>query len=256
MEKTQNKYKIISNEKLCPRFYRLCCDAKPILKKVQPGQFIHVKITEGLKPFLRRPFTVYRAQKYVEILYEVVGTGTQILALKKKGDCLDVLGPLGNSLSIPPKGARQVVMIAGGVGIAPFLFFSDTLVKKGYEMILLYGGRTKSHVYQMEEFKQNGCKVYVATDDGSVGIKGRVTKLFSKINIDPQTTMLYVCGPRPMMASAQGFARRYNLNGQAICEEILACGLGTCLGCSTQTVSGYKTVCFDGPVFDLQEIVF
>ena len=124
------------------------------------------------------------------------------------------------------------------------------------ELILLYGGRTKDYVYPMKEFKANGVKVFVATDDGSAGVKGRVSKLFDKIDLNPKTTMLYACGPHAMMAAVQKFAGENNLRGEAACEEVMACALGACLGCSIPTKSGYKTVCYDGPVFDLDEVKF
>jgi dihydroorotate dehydrogenase electron transfer subunit len=98
--------------------------------------------------------------------------------------------------------------------------------------------------------------VHVSTDDGSVGVKGRVTELFKHINTNTETTYLYTCGPNVMMKSVQAFARKHKLRGQAACEEVMACALGACLGCSINTTEGYKTVCCDGPVFDLQEIVF
>ena len=269
MKKLQDIYKVISNEKLCPKFYRLCIDAKPIAQKVLPGQFIHIRTNDGLEPFFRRPFSVYRAKKHVEIFYEVVGLGTRLMSLMGKGDDIDVLGPIGTPFNMPPTGTKQVVMIAGGIGIAPFLILSDVLRGEhsrlpagearafpSMELILLYGGRTKRHVYKMKEFKDNGCKVHVATDDGSVGAKGRVSKLFSKIKLDPKTTFLYTCGPTPMMASVQAFAKKYKLKGEAACEEVMACALGACLGCSIKTTNGYKTVCYDGPVFDLHEVIF
>lgn len=256
MKQLQNIYPIITNEKLCPKFYRLVFEAPELAKETQPGQFVHIRTTLGLEPFFRRPFSVYRAQKHVEIFYEPVGPGTRVLASKKKGDEIDVLGPLGTPFTLPSKNVKQVVMIAGGIGIAPFLALSDVLKKRKLDLILLYGGRTKDHVYPMKEFKANGVKTFVATDDGSVGFKGRVSGLFPKINWDPTTTMVYTCGPNPMMAAVQKFCIENNLKGEAACEEIMACGLGACLGCSIPTKSGYKTVCYDGPCFDINEVVF
>lgn len=256
MPKIQHICEVVSNEKICPKFYRLCLDVWPIAKSIKPGQFIHIKVSDGMEPFFRRPFSVYRAKKYVEILYEPIGMGTRAIALKKPGDQLDVLGPLGNSFSLPPKGTKQVVMIAGGIGVAPFLILTDQLKNKDYKLILLYGGRSKGHVYPMKEFKQNDCKIYVATDDGSVGIKGRVSELYLKLTPDPKTTAVYTCGPHAMIHSVQGFVKKYNLWCQASCEEVMACALGACLGCSIETTSGYKTVCYDGPVFDMREIKF
>ena len=256
MRKLQNHYKVAANEKLCPRFFRMSLAAPALAKAVKPGQFIHIKVNDGLEPFFRRPFSVYRAQRHVEILYEAIGPGTRILAQKQKGDELDVLGPLGNEFTLPPSGTKQVVMVAGGIGIAPFLVLSDALKKKKYDLVLLYGGRTKGHVYPMKEFKANGVRVFVATDDGSAGVKGRVSELFPKIDVNPKTTFLYTCGPHVMMHALQDFARKNHLHGQAACEEVMACALGACLGCSIRTTSGYKTVCYDGPVFDLGEVIF
>ncbi len=269
MTKIQHVCKVVANDKICPKFYRLCFAAELIRKKVWPGQFVHIRVRDGLEPFFRRPFSVSRLpteqaglpagrasdKEHVEILYEVVGPGTRILASKKKGDTLDVLGPLGTPFRMPPQGIRQVVMIAGGIGAAPFFMLSDALKGKGYDLILLYGARTGEHVFNMREFKRNGCKVYVATDDGSVEVRGRVSVLFDKIKPDPATTFLYACGPRPMIASVQAFARQYNIGGQVSCEETMACGLGACLGCTIHTVSGYKTVCCDGPVFEMNEVI-
>ena len=256
MAQIQNIYKVVSNEKLCPRFYRLSFKADDIVNKIRPGQFLHIRMHDGLEPFLRRPFSVYRAKKYVEIFYEPIGRGTEILAKKIKGDDLDVIGPVGEPFQLPNSKIKQVVMIAGGIGVAPFLILSDVLKKKNIELVLLFGARTKGHVYPMKEFKDNGCKVYVATDDGSAGVKGRVSELFSKVKIDSKSTMIYTCGPMPMMAAVQAFAKKNHLQGQAACEEVMACALGACLGCSIPTTNGFKTVCYDGPVFDLQEVIF
>lgn len=261
MAKIQGVYNIVANEKICPKFYRLSLDAPSVVQEARPGQFIHIRVADGLQPFFRRPFSIHKARKYIEIFYEAVGSGTKILSSKKKGDSLDVLGPLGTPFQMPPVGTKQVVMIAGGVGVAPFLMLSDVLCRERFktvpcEIILFYGGRTRGHVFNMNEFKKNGCKVFIATDDGSVGVHGRVSRLFSKIDTDPKTTFIYTCGPRPMMASVQEFARRHGIRGQCSCEETMACGLGACLGCSTPTAQGFKTVCCDGPAFDLDEIIF
>src|ERR1043166_2671527 len=105
MDKIQNTYKVVSNEKLCPRFWKLAFDAPALCKDVKPGQFVHIRTNDrGLEPFFRRPFSVYRAQRYVEILYEVVGPGTRDLSEKQRGNTVDVLGPLGTPFAMPPDG--------------------------------------------------------------------------------------------------------------------------------------------------------
>jgi len=185
MPNLQNIFNIVSNEKLCSKFYRLCIDGNATLKKVKPGQFIHIKTSDSLEPFFRRPFSVYRASKDIEVFYEAVGPGTQLMSHMKKGDKIDVLGPVGTPFTLPGKHIKHVVMIAGGIGIAPFLILSDILKKrKSLELTLLYGGRTRGHVYPMKEFKENGVKIFIATDDGSKGVKGRVSTLFNKISKD------------------------------------------------------------------------
>ena len=122
--------------------------------------------------------------------------------------------------------------------------------------MLLYGGRSRGHVYPMQEFKDNGVKVHIASDDGSVGVKGRVSILFDKVKWNSNNTFIYTCGPNPMMKAVQGFAIKNRIKGQAACEELMACGLGACLGCSIETKSGFKTVCYDGPAFDIENIIF
>ena len=257
MEKIQNNYKVVANEPLSPKYWRLSFDAPNLAAEVKPGQFVHIRTNEdGLEPFFRRPFSVYRARKHVEIFYDVIGPGTRLLASKKKGDTLDVLGPLGTPFCLPPEGTRQVVMIAGGIGVAPMQILSDLLKNKKYDLVLLYGGRDRGHVYPMQEFKDNGVKVHIATDDGSVGIKGRVSVLFDKIDKNPGKSFIYTCGPNPMMKAVQAFAGEHHIAGQAACEEIMACALGACLGCSIETKHGFKTVCYDGPAFNLDEVKF
>ncbi len=249
-------FPVVALEKVSDAYFRLAFEAPVLAKAVQPGQFIHIKVSEGWEPFFRRPFSVYRAQDgVVEILFEAVGRGSRLLTLKKKGDTLDILGPLGTPFTLPPAGVKKIVFIAGGVGVAPFMLFSDRIKAHKAEKLLLYGGRSRAHTFPMTAFKKNGFRVLTATDDGSVGVKGRVSDLFSAVAAAP-SARIYTCGPRPMMGAVQAFARGHGLWGEASCEEVMACGLGACLGCSIPTAHGYRTVCHDGPVFDLNELVF
>ena len=256
MQQIQNTYPVIGVQKVNAAYFRLTFKAPALAKAVKPGQFIHIKVSEGFEPFFRRPFSVYRAYDgKVEIFFEPVGKGSRLLASKKKGDTLDVLGPLGKPFTMPSSDVKQIVFIAGGIGVAPFMIFANTIKKHKAEKILLHGGRAKAHTFSMNEFTKNGVKAFVATDDGSAGVKGRVSELFHKIVIAP-STKIYTCGPRPMMAAVQAFAQTHGLKGEASCEEVMACGLGACLGCSIPTTKGYQTVCHDGPVFDLDTLIF
>ncbi|MDD3374231.1 MAG: dihydroorotate dehydrogenase electron transfer subunit [Candidatus Omnitrophica bacterium] len=255
MLKNQYQLKIASNKKITKNLYHMIFSGKAIGMDAKPGQFVHLRVNDKLTPFFRRPFGVFRLKDSLEILYDVVGLGTTILSQKKKGDILDVIGPLGSFFCMPPKGIKTVVLIAGGIGIAPLLSLSDALRKKKYKVVLLQGGRNKDQIVASSEFKKNGCVVHVSTDDGSVGIKGRVSKLFSNIKGNSDEIFIYACGPKLMIKSVQTFAKKQNICGQASLEEVMACGIGTCLGCSTKTKNGYKTVCKDGPVFSLDEVV-
>ncbi len=256
MAKIQSACHVVELKKVNATYLRLALEAPVLAAAAQPGQFIHIRVSEGNEPFFRRPFSIYRAQSgKVEIFFEPVGRGSRLLASRKKGDALDVLGPLGHGFTPPGKNVKQVVFVAGGIGVAPFMIFSDAIRKHKAEKILLYGARTRAHTFPTGDLKKNGVKVLVATDDGSVGVRGRVSELFSRITVAPET-MIYTCGPRPMLAAVQAFARTHGLKGEVSCEEVMACGLGACLGCSIPTVHGYRTVCHDGPVFDLQAPVF
>ena len=256
MQQIQGVYPVVALKNVNAVYLRLTFKAPALAKTVRPGQFIHIKVSQGFEPFFRRPFSVYRAcDGKVELFFEPVGKGSRLLASMKKGDMLDVLGPLGNPFTLPSGDVKQVVFIGGGIGVAPLMLFSDVIRKHKAEKILLYGGRARAHTFPMIEFKKNKVKAFIATDDGSVGMKGRVSELFNKIAIS-SSTMIYTCGPRPMMAAVQAFARTHGLKGEASCEEVMACGLGACLGCSILTSKGYRTVCHDGPVFDLNELVF
>ena len=257
MKKIQRTCRVVGNENICPHLYRLRLDAPAVAACVVPGQFIHIRVASGTTPLLRRPFSVYRARgRYVEILYEVVGPGTALLSEKKRGDTLDILGPLGAGFSMPPRDITNVVLVAGGVGIAPFMILSDALKRHGYKPTLLYGARTAGHLHPLKEFVRSGCSVHIATDDGSRGARGRVTKRLDTLQTKNRRTMVYTCGPKPMMAAVQRFAGRYHMPGEASCEEVMACGLGACMGCAVKTTKGYKTACNDGPVFNLHELVF
>ncbi len=258
MKNLQGQYQVKINQDLSPKFKHLVLDAPDLAPLVQPGQFMNVRVNAGTEPLLRRPFSVYRALNgEVEFFYEVLGRGTQILSQKKSGDVLDVLGPLGTPFHLPPEGIEHVIMIAGGIGVAPFQILTDELEKhEGLEMTLLYGARTFERTFNMDDLKRNRCHVMVTTEDGSVGKKGRVSHLFSDINWDPNTTWIYACGPTAMMAAVQQFARQQGIKGEVSCESVMACGIGACLGCVVRTVDGYKTVCHDGPVFGLHEVIF
>jgi len=255
----QIRAKIILNKKFRGNYWHCVVHAVSIAGKSNPGQFLNVRISDGLKPFLRRPFSIHNINgSNLEILYEVIGEGTLLLSKKKAGDSLDIIGPLGNGFNyrLPITDYRLPILIGGGIGIAPLLFLSNKI--KAKNKIALIGARASSQVLCEKEFKNAGCDVKIATDDGSLGFKGKVTGLlkFLLTTNDQRPTTIYACGPRPMLKAVCNIALRNNIPAQVSLEEHMSCGIGACLGCVVKTRNGLERVCKEGPVFNAEDIIW
>lgn len=262
------KAKIILNKKLCGKYWQLTIDAARIAQKALPGQFVTIKVSNDYEPFLRRPFSIHkiitkgsRLRTKIEILYEVLGKGTKILSQKKAGEYLDVVGPLGNGFSILD--ARCSILVAGGIGVAPLIFLAEKLVHSPQStvhrnLLVLIGAKTKNGILCEKEFTDLGCKVKIATDNGSQGFKGFVSDLLKKelSTMDYRLSTIYVCGPKPMLKEIAKISQKHKIPTQVSLEEHMACGIGACFGCVVNTKHGYKRVCKEGPVFDIGEIIF
>lgn len=209
----------------------------------RPGQFIEVGFEGTILP---KPISIHRVHKFgvVELLYQVVGRGTRILASLEGGDRITVLGPLGNGFNLDDN--APYYLVGGGTGIAPMLDLHDRLGDREHSIFL--GARNKSLLPDQSRFP---AEARYATDDGSFGFKGTIVDLMSQ-SLIPQGTIL-ACGPKPMLKAIhqrfQGWQMQFSL------ESYMACGVGACLGCVVATRSGYKKVCTDGPVFDAQEVI-
>ena len=193
----------------------------------------------------------------LSLLYQVAGTGTRQLSLKKKGDELEIIGPLGNGFGRMP--GRRPVLVAGGMGVAPLFYLATATVAQ--KPFVLIGAKTASDLVCEREFRRLGCDVLVATDDGSKGFHGYVTGLLQELLSGKQQwgkarLCLYACGPRPMLRETGALAAACGIPCQLSLEEHMACGFGACLGCAVQTASGYKRVCSEGPVFDSAELIW
>lgn len=261
------KAKILSNEKTGHVYYKMVLAAPYIARLARPGQFVEIKCSDSFEPFLRRPFSIHRVKgeglrvKGIEILYEVVGKGTEILSRKKQGDFIDVLGPLGNGFSLPQTAnlKPRAIIIAGGIGAAPLVFLAEELTKKKIKTIVLIGAKTKKLILCEKDFKKFTSEVYVSTDDGTYGCKGFVSKLFHNILKTTESnfeTVVYVCGPHGMLKCIAQICEERNFECQVSLEENMACGIGACLGCVVKTKTGNKLACKDGPVFNAEEIIW
>lgn len=241
-------------------YYRLVLRAPELADAALPGQFVMLRVSDNLDPILARPFGISAviAKKSIELYYRIVGRGTSMLSGVEAGRLLRVLGPIGNGFPAPAK-ETVPVLIAGGSGFPPFLFFSTYF--RTVSPIVVIGARSRSCLppyAAISRFKDRAKKVYIATDDGSAGRKGLVTDMLSSVFASTKEQgrfVFYACGPRGMMAAAAAFAERHGIPCHVSMEERMACGLGVCMGCSVAAASGgYKRVCKEGPVFDSREI--
>ncbi|MDD2586873.1 MAG: dihydroorotate dehydrogenase electron transfer subunit [Syntrophomonadaceae bacterium] len=227
----------------------------------EPGQFVHIMPDMDNGPLLRRPLSLYDVDKKsgsITLLYKVVGQGTRLLTRVRNKDYVDVMGPLGRGFSLPGV-AQNVLLIGGGVGIAPLIYLARALKELGCNIKVLYGTGTRSELVVFDKLRQIGVEIMPATMDGTVGYKGLVTDLLAdKVN-PSEIDFIYTCGPEPMMAGVAQFAKQNGIPGEASLEEHMACGVGACLGCARKLKAEdqhYIKVCKDGPVFSFAEIDF
>ncbi|MFH0738460.1 MAG: dihydroorotate dehydrogenase electron transfer subunit [Candidatus Omnitrophota bacterium] len=250
--------KVLENTKVKGASWRCVLAAAEITEEALPGQFVHIRFSDSQEVFLRRPFSIHRVRgKRLEILYQVLGSGTEIFSKKKPGEHLDLIGPLGNGFKILTRRLTQHPMIvAGGMGVAPLVFLAGKLT--GTPKLVLIGAKTREQILCEKEFKELDCNVKIATDDGSQGFKGYVSDLLKRelSAIGHQPSQIYACGPKQMLKEVAAISNKYNIPAQISLEEHMACGIGACLGCVVNTSAGFQRVCKEGPVFDAKEIAW
>lgn len=209
------------------------------------GQFVNIRL-DGL--FLRRPISVCdRGEDSLTLVYKVVGRGTSRMAAMQPGERLDVLTGLGNGYDLSQAGEHPL-LLGGGVGVPPLYWLARELRQLGRTVSVVLGFNTKDEVFYEQEFRRLGCEVTVTTVDGSYGVRGFVTDAYPS-----SYTYFYTCGPEPMLRAVH---RSSTTSGQLSFEERMGCGFGACMGCSCQTLTGYKRICKDGPVMQKEEILW
>ncbi len=212
-----------------------------------PGQFVNI-LLDGL--YLRRPISVNDCvDGTLTLIYKIVGHGTEAMSRMGNGVTLDILTGLGNGYDTAKSGDRPL-LIGGGVGVPPLYMLAKQLIAEGKSVTVILGFRSARDVFYKDEFEELGAKVFVATEDGTAGIRGFVTNAFS---LAGDYTYTYSCGPEPMLKAV------YNASvtsGQYSFEERMGCGFGACMGCSCKTLYGNKRICKDGPVLEKEEIIW
>ena len=245
---------ILSHIELLPDTHQLIVDAPDIACIAQPGQFVMVNC--GPEMLLNRPFSIHRVENSskVSLLYNVVGRGTRYLSQKVKGEHILLIGPLGNGFSIED-GSEQLLLVAGGIGIAPLVFLADKALSEGKSVRMLLGASTSSQLYPRSLLPAVN-ELIAMTEDGSFGMKGMITdKLYDYVEKADQT---FTCGPAAMYKTMNEMVKSRLLKKriQLSLEARMGCGTGICYGCSIKTRNGMQTVCREGPVFNLDEIIW
>ena len=230
-------------------------DDKP-LPEMLPGQFVEVRVDNSPSTFLRRPISINNVdydRNELWLLGAAVGAGTRQLQKLQKGDRLNCMLPLGNSFTMPTDSAQKVLLVGGGVGVAPLLYFGKRIKAMGGEPTFLLGARSAKDVLERELFEQVG-RVFITTEDGSEGEKGFVTNhsVLAQEHFDRIST----CGPKPMMMAVARYAFKNDIECEVSLENKMACGVGACLCCVEKTVEGNKCVCKEGPVMNIKKLTW
>ncbi|MFN3870698.1 MAG: dihydroorotate dehydrogenase electron transfer subunit [Aquificaceae bacterium] len=241
--------KVEKNQYIRGRLYLLELSAPSIAKEAKAGQFVMLKVSNSLDPMGRRAFAVadVRGDKIL-IFYEVVGRGTYALSRVREGENIQLFGPLGKGVF--PKEGEKHLLLGGGVGLAGLTLFGKELREEGKKVIFVYGGKGEEHLGMEGWLKEEGFEYILYTEDGSKGRKGLITEVFKYFDT---SWTVHACGPKAMFRALKGI-KGYKMYFSL--ESRMACGWGVCLGCVVRTREGYKRVCYEGPVFDSEEVIF
>lgn len=257
---------VISNNEVMPCTHLVWLEAHTIAAAARPGQFVMVHC--GEETMLRRPLSIHRVDgDKLALLFAIVGKGTRWLSQRKIGDTLDIFGPLGNGFTLPDS-RQHILLVAGGIGIAPLTFLLDKAIEQGVVPKLLMGARSSSLLYSkhMNPPRRDLAKVPSETPDliayetititeaGSEGEEGLVIDLLPQY-VD-WADQIFACGPLPMYQAMAQMQKLKNKHVQVSLETRMGCGFGVCYGCTVKTKNGLKQVCKNGPVFDLKDILW
>jgi dihydroorotate dehydrogenase electron transfer subunit len=264
---------VIANRRLSADYNVLAFDAPEIAAAARPGQFVMIKTSGGAldnSPLLRRPFSIFEILRDasgratgVSIFNKRIGAGTALLSRVEPGTRLPVLGPLGRPFE-PIDPPAEAWMVAGGVGLAPFITLASALAARGTSATLFYGARRADELQCVELFEALGATIVLATEDGSRGVHGRITvPLGSALAARPlgSPVKLFVCGPTPMMRACATLAADHGRACDVSLEQVMGCGLGGCYSCVVLARGDggkphHTRTCVDGPVFDATRIVW
>lgn len=260
---------VIGNLPMAPGHFLLSLRLPPTMEKPKPGQFVMIRDPEREEPLLPRPLSVCGFRRrddhaVLELLYRIAGRATAQFSRLAPGAPLAVLGPLGRGFTLKPE-ARKVILLAGGIGVAPLIYLLNALCRgeaPPHQEVVAYVGARNGDLLAGLDRLQGRCELKIATDDGTRGHHGLVTDLLGADlgRCNALETMIYACGPTPMIRSLAPIVAGTALACEVSLEERMACGMGACLGCAVAVRDAegkrvYRRVCHDGPVFDLREVM-
>lgn len=254
---------ILSNEKVAEDHYLLRCECSEIAQHAEPGQFVHVLISNGTGLLLRRPYTIYTVDdRHITMLYQIIGEGTRQLSELPSGASIRVLGPLGNTFDITRK-TNPAILVGGGAGIASLMLLAVSLRTQDIETLGLIGAQYSERLLSVDDLEAIGIRVHIATDDGSVGHHGFVTEILTDILNENKLKhpTIYACGPHGMLVAVSKITSEFGVPTQVAMENRMGCAMGVCLGCVCPVHIGenqieYQRVCTEGPVFNATKIAW
>lgn len=226
------------------------------LPEMVPGQFVEVRVDNSPSTFLRRPISVNfvdRDANELWLLVAAIGEGTRHMVAMQAGDTLNCVLPLGNGFTMPTSPSQKVLLVGGGVGVAPLLYMGAEMKRAGIEPTFLLGARKAADLLEIDLFNKYG-RVCLTTEDGSEGERGFVTNhsILGQEHFD----MIATCGPKPMMMAVAKYAAGAGIECEVSLENMMACGLGACLCCVEKTTEGNLCVCKEGPVLNIKKLLW
>lgn len=253
MKKQIKDFVIVQNQRISPDSFMLKLRCFDPLVEIIPGQFVEILVNNSPSTFLRRPFSIHDVnydENTISVYIKIVGDGTRQLAYSEEGDYLNMVYPLGNGFEILEN--KKALLVGGGCGMAPLLYLAKKLKESESEVDYILGGKCKDDIFEIESFERAG-NVNISTEDGSLGQKGFVTQHELMYQLE-EYDVIYTCGPEPMMKAVAKKAIEAKVDCYASLENTMACGIGACLCCVTETTNGNKCVCTEGPVFNIKDL--
>lgn len=263
MPLVNEKARIIANDYVGPRLYLMTLSSPEISRSIEPGQFVHMKVPRMETHILRRPFSVYSCDAEagtIDVLYQVVGFGTDHMTGLEPGEECELIGPVGATWNPPEQG--RCLLVGGGVGAAPLFMLCQRIASSQATVDVVLGAQTKDALVCRDRYAEVlGGEPRCATDDGTYGRAGFCTSLVEEALAQAAADgapydYLAVCGPEPLMRIVAGLASEAGVRCEVSMEKRMACGIGACLSCVVDTVEGKKRACVDGPVFDAGKVVW